>query len=605
MLFPFRAAVVAAVGLSSLQLLLAAQQPTFRAGVELVRLDVTAVRGDGSPVPDLAPADFEVSVSGASRRVVSAQFLAVADTKDAASQEAPAGGFSSNTTAGGRLFLVVIDEMNLVPEPGDRGKERPFVESLRDFVASLAPRDRVAVITIPGATARVDFTDDPAVLRAALDRVRAWAPGDVAREPIKLDRGEGGTTAASALPGAADTLNRDFETTVDLLCAIAKAVTPIEGPKTLMLVSARLPGGAGQLATSQKFAKAAAEARLKLYAIRYLAVPGDVMSGTGTNAGPDDPLTGFHLLAGMSGGAVFDAVARAKGVFERVDRESSGSYVLGIEAPPGIAPNTPLEVQVRVRRPGVLVRSRTQVLLPTSNARFDASNAVKTALQQPRPATGLPVRVASYSARGTDPTKMKTVIAADIPGLGAGDEAVWGYEIRKDGKPVINAFDRWSGQPLPTALTAAAELPAGTYSLRLAVATPDGRVGSVEHAMVVGPHGTTALGFSDLFVGEAAQGRFQPRIAIARSTDAIVAFVELYASDGQFAGAAVDFDVEGPEGPTGAGVPGTLSGAGAKRISQAVVPIADLVTGRYELTATVRSGTTEIGSVRRSFLVER
>lgn len=599
------ARIVSAAGVMSLPLLLAAQQPTFRTGVELVRLDVTAVLSDGSPVPDLTPADFEVSVSGAPRRVVSAQFHAAAGDADTGAPVSAPGGFSSNSSSGRRLFLVVVDEMNLVPGPADRGKERPFVEALRDFVASLAPRDRVAVITVPGKTARVDFTDDPAVLRAAVDRIRAWAPGDIPRESISLERGEGGTTAGSALPIAADTLNRDFETTVDLLCAIAKAVTPIEGPKTLMLVSGRLPGGAGELATSQKFARAAAEARLQLYAVRYLAVPGEVMSGTGSNAGPDDPLTGFHLLAGTSGGAVFDAVARAKGVFERIDRESSGSYVLGIEPPSGTAPSAPLEVVVRVRRPGVMIRSRTQVLLPTPNGRIDTNSAVKTALPQPRPATGLPVRVATYAARGADPAKMKTVIVADVPALGAGDEAAWGYDIKQGGKPVNNALDRWPGQPVPTALTTAVELPAGTYALRLAVATTDGRVGSVEHSMVVAAHGTPAMGFSDLFVGQAVEGRFQPRISIGRSADAMVAFVELYAPDGQFTGAAVDFEIEGPEGPTGAAVPASLSGSGTKRVAQAVVPLEGLEPGRYEVTAAVRSGTTELGSVRRAFMLER
>ena len=66
---------------------------------------------------------------------------------------------------------------------------------------------------------------------------------------------------------------------VDTLCAVAGYLKPVEGPKTLVLVSGQLPGGFGQVAVSQWFAKCAAEARMKLYAIRHLTVPADAQSG--------------------------------------------------------------------------------------------------------------------------------------------------------------------------------------------------------------------------------------------------------------------------------------------------------------------------------------
>lgn len=113
---------LAALGCSlvslSLPTLLGAQQPAFRAGVELVRLDVTVVADDGTPVPNLTPSDFEVAIAGASRRVVSAQFVS-STAADAMAAAPEPGGFSSNTDPGGRLFLVVVDEMNLVQNTTD------------------------------------------------------------------------------------------------------------------------------------------------------------------------------------------------------------------------------------------------------------------------------------------------------------------------------------------------------------------------------------------------------------------------------------------------------------------------------------------------------
>jgi hypothetical protein len=56
---------------------LAAQQPppTFKSGVEVVRIDVSVVDKTGKPLSDLTPADFTVTVDRKPRAIVSAQFL--------------------------------------------------------------------------------------------------------------------------------------------------------------------------------------------------------------------------------------------------------------------------------------------------------------------------------------------------------------------------------------------------------------------------------------------------------------------------------------------------------------------------------------------------
>ena len=49
------------------------QQPVFRAGIELLTVDVTAVDGNGRQITDLAATDFQVEVDGDRRQVVSAE----------------------------------------------------------------------------------------------------------------------------------------------------------------------------------------------------------------------------------------------------------------------------------------------------------------------------------------------------------------------------------------------------------------------------------------------------------------------------------------------------------------------------------------------------
>src|SRR5437667_6853800 len=91
-----------------------AQTPSFRAGVEALPVDVSVVDDKGQPVRDLIASDFTVRVDGRPRRVVSAQWIA-AGTGAAATSAArlPEGHVSNESSAGGRLIVLVIDQPNI------------------------------------------------------------------------------------------------------------------------------------------------------------------------------------------------------------------------------------------------------------------------------------------------------------------------------------------------------------------------------------------------------------------------------------------------------------------------------------------------------------
>ncbi len=55
------------------------QQPVFRAGIELVTVDVTALDSNGRQVTDLTAADFQVDIDGDRRQVTSAEYVRSAD----------------------------------------------------------------------------------------------------------------------------------------------------------------------------------------------------------------------------------------------------------------------------------------------------------------------------------------------------------------------------------------------------------------------------------------------------------------------------------------------------------------------------------------------
>src|SRR5688572_2642987 len=96
------------------------QQPVFRAGIELVTLDVTALDSNGRQVTDLTTADFQVEIDGDRREVTSAEYVRSADPLRAIGTPhkvvVPDETFSSSNAKGqprGRLIVILVDQGNI------------------------------------------------------------------------------------------------------------------------------------------------------------------------------------------------------------------------------------------------------------------------------------------------------------------------------------------------------------------------------------------------------------------------------------------------------------------------------------------------------------
>ena len=66
------------------------QTPVFRAGVDVIPIDVTVVDGQGRQVKDIGPAEFQVEVNGKARRVISAEYMALTSLLPATEPPKPA-----------------------------------------------------------------------------------------------------------------------------------------------------------------------------------------------------------------------------------------------------------------------------------------------------------------------------------------------------------------------------------------------------------------------------------------------------------------------------------------------------------------------------------
>jgi VWFA-related protein len=598
-----------------------AQQPTFRSGVELVRLDVTVVDGSGTPVADLTPDDFEVRIDGAPAPVRSLRLLDLGSALTTASASLGPAYTSNLESPAGRLIVLAVDEENL---PEDSA--RPLLQSVAAMIDRLAAGDRMSIAGLPDPGPRVDFTNDRSLLKDTLYSLQQRRPLTAASPALGTFGGDGirtSPTAGRGLDVSGRGMGMDHPSRqspslqglqrglsfLESLSKLVESLVAVEGPKTLWLVSSGLPFDPDLLHRYKSFARAAAEARVTLHVLRTHAGSGSASGNAGSQVAeaPGD-LDGAGVLAGLTGGTLTQAVGSARGVLERLERETTASYVLGVDAPGGRALSKPLDVTVRVTRPGVSVRSPKQVVPPVRTAYRNVKDALRAALQQPRPATEFPLRVMTATRRGASGEALETLVSVET-GLDA--QAArglrWAWQVVSGSRIVARGdHDRLppgTRSDVDTAFVTAVALKPGRYALQLAAVDRSGRRASVTHGLEVFLPDFGSGRASDLLVGTDDGVRLLPLSAVSPATG-LTAAIELYPSD-PAAPLEVEFALRGADGANRAVRRATpaLLGPGRTRASVAF-DLAPLTSGRYVVVATVLSGRAPLAQSKRTVDVE-
>jgi VWFA-related protein len=598
--------LVAAAWLCSVALT-AAQGPTFHGSINLLRLDVTVVTDDGTPVRDLRPEDFVVTVDGRPRPVRSAEFVDLRSSGGDSTTETrdPARSFSTNSPQGtGRITVLAVDEETLY-----EGQELALLDYLGRFLDDMGPADRTGLLVLPhpsGKGRHVEMTSNVAEIRDALSRVHA-----VPRGPGDLSPSEriGANTFVPADP---------FKNPVDAgvlsivrneLTNLAEVLANVEGPKTIVLLSRDVPGGVANLPDLQTFAEKAARARIKLYVVRQIPVPGVSADGA-----PDDSAgtgEGLFELAGLTGGVVLDAVGRGQGAFERIARETSGSYIVGVEPDQSTPFSKPLKVSVKVTKPGLTVRSPKQIVPPLTGTTPDPKQTMGTLLMQPRLSTEIPMRIAAFTARSGEKNKLKSVLVVEMEN--AESPISWGFQARQDNKVRADAFEPAAAGELVNenlrSVSTSVVLSPGQYRLIFGAIGADGRRGTVQHPLDVTLHKAGNLEFSDVFVGAAVGGHFRPRIVFGPDNRSLTAFVELYpAPKTSVAQLKTTFTLTCESSAGGSAAPfvtrgnGRLSPAADKVRAEVAIELPAEAHGNCTMAASVENGGTR-GTAERGIVI--
>ena len=147
-----------------------AQQPTFQTTVNFVDVDVTVTDEGGQFVTGLTADDFEVFEDGKPQAIKTFSYIELPieppDRYRFSGRPVPADVRSNRDVASGRVYIILLDDLNVAPLRTGivRRHAREFIE--RHF----GPHDLAAVVVTSGRKdAAQEFTSDPALLLRAVD----------------------------------------------------------------------------------------------------------------------------------------------------------------------------------------------------------------------------------------------------------------------------------------------------------------------------------------------------------------------------------------------------------------------------------------------------
>ena len=145
-----------------------------------ILIDFTAVGKDGQPILDLTSKEITLKVGGRQRDIKFFQLLRSAEPAAAAPALPPPFATNVVQESMGRDVLVIIDEESVTA-----GRQRVAQDAVRDFITSLGPTDRVALLSLRQSGPNINLTDRSADLGEILSRFSAFAPSHTRDEECR------------------------------------------------------------------------------------------------------------------------------------------------------------------------------------------------------------------------------------------------------------------------------------------------------------------------------------------------------------------------------------------------------------------------------------
>ena len=413
--------------------------------VSITNVDVVVTDAKGRPVTDLTPLDFVVMQEGKAQAISNFSFVRNTNAPAVpAAETAPSGPSPAASPApappgpAGARLVVFLDFLHMTAPNRNRA-----VASLAEFLPrTLGPRVEVQIVSWDRALRpRGAFTNDGKVISAVLEALKGEsALGDApAREKSRLfamidsalnadarTRGPLVDQAISTLRGWCDSQAHDVDATLDAARSTAASLSGVEGRKILILVTEKLPPSPGRelweyfqrgfdrvsrgpklgnannsmtemtwkdfdrSASFQGLATAANGAGVSLFVVDASGLTGDTMlsaefAGTGDSVNEGlatlDAESALRLLAEETGGAAIVGRNNLALALESLEPAWTSYYSLGFESSTS-KPGVPRSIRVSVKRPGVRVLTRRNVIERTAEQKV--ADAVLSGVHFPK-----------------------------------------------------------------------------------------------------------------------------------------------------------------------------------------------------------------------------
>jgi len=324
---------------------------------------------------------------------------------------------------------------------------------------------------------------------------------------------------------------------------------------------------------------------------------------------------GLELLTSASRGALFNIVGSGAAVFDRIESELSGYYLLGVESSPADHDGKSHSVRVEVARKGLTVRSRRAMVNQVNDGKVrSARDQIVSAINTPLPIAALPLRVATFSLQGPEQGKVQLLIHADVgTDYSAPRNVTIAYSVTdREGRMMDSQVGEarlppiMNGVPSPLQFTAGSSVPPGEYTLKVAVNEGD-RIGTVEHEFTAGVVTAGALKVSDLMAGGPLNGAdelLQPTISYTVVFGTVQGYVEAYGDNVSSLKATFELATSDQgDALLSQDVPLRAAGGGTRAIFSKALPVRQLPPGTYVLRAVLSGAQGPVRTVTRGFEV--
>lgn len=521
---------------------LAAQRP------ETMTIDFLARGDDGKPIVGLAPADLTLKIGGRDVAIRDLQMIEVGAEVSAqepvAQRSALPPPYGETTAASGtpvpaRNVLLLIDEGTLF------GLEKIVNTAVKELIASLAPRDRLGLVTTrPGGVSVPLTTNHQAVMTAV--------------EGMTLGRGNAFLCVGALLgqvSGLAQTLPSGRATTLALVSRGSGSGNPVFGGGGGL-------SGAGNCQFRREHlppVEAAVAAAQINYHVFHLG-----------GAGNSPNLDNFAGSTGAESSVL--SWSDASGLARAVQAASTFYRATVDTPPPGRGDHQ--RTELRSNRPGVKLQGPQYVAnaLPPARA-LDALSLLRGEVTR----ADLPIRVTAFASRnaGTLPVKLVIAVEPVTPGapLLSAVVSVVSVEGEVAGQWTARRADL-ERSPLVTAVPVAP----GEYRVRAAITDETGRAGMAEYRVSAVLEAGTVVTISDMALGTATQAGFTPRLVFSDEPEA-TAYLEVYDLPAN-ATLSVAFELaSSPDGPALGSFAGRVSPNDDAHMVIGTLPLASVPPG--------------------------